>query len=284
MSRSSLPVLGGRYERAEILAQGGLSTVYKAWDNETGQEVVIKLSRTTDETSNARMLRETQLLRNLGTHPGIVNLLDAGLWEGQVYIVSEFVQGVSLDQWWEGRSVPEILAMLAAVADALAWLHARNVVHRDVKPQNVLVEPDGQPRLLDFGLAVNFEEVDRLTSTRTTVVGTFSYMSPEALVGEQVFGAADVYALGTMTVEALAGLPAALESGFEGLRLRLEGVDSQVVEQLRSREGIPKRLTSLVVRMVARQPSQRPSAAEVSAELLATLWGRPLIVNYSSGR
>lgn len=202
----------GKYHIVEKLGQGGMAIVYKAFDTHLERDVAIKFIRTdlfgsaVIEKMLKRFEREAKTLAKL-THPNIVGIIDYGEYEGVPYLVMEFLPGGTLKQKM-GSPIDSSLAaqMLLPVADALSYAHSKNVIHRDVKPANVLMTANGQPMLSDFGVAHLLESDDLSTLTGTGVgIGTPEYMSPEQGLGKKIDGRADVYSLGVILYELITG-------------------------------------------------------------------------------
>lgn len=200
----------GRYRIESEIARGGQATVYRAVDEQTGDAVALKviagdLSR--DATLRARLQREAAAVRALD-HPGIVAVREAGEIDGNVYISMTLVDGPSLqEEIRAGGGIDPLraLGLLRQLAGALDHAHAHDMVHRDVKPANVLVGPGDRAYLTDFGLA-KVAKSARLTRTGMWV-GTVEYIAPEQLMGQGVGPPADVYGLSALAYEALAGRP-----------------------------------------------------------------------------
>lgn len=204
----------GPYRLVRELGQGGMGAVYLAerTDGQFEQQVALKLIRVgmgTDEVQ-ARFRMERQILARL-QHPGIARLLDGGVTsDGQPFFAMEYVEGERIDAYCARHrlTVAERLALFAAVCDAVAYAHANLVVHRDLKPDNILVTDEGKVRLLDFGIAKVMAADEDITIGLTTVGSramTPAYASPEQVLGEQVGTASDVYSLGVLLYELLSG-------------------------------------------------------------------------------
>jgi serine/threonine-protein kinase len=203
--------LAGRYRIEARIARGGMATVYRGRDLILGRDVAIKVMHAalaTDPTFAERFRREAQNAARLN-HPNVVTVYDCGEFEGEPYIVMELINGTTLRSLVErfGRlDAPTARHVARGVAAALDHAHMKGIVHRDVKPENVLVTPDGQVKVADFGIAKALgPESTRLTTDRP--IGTIAYVAPEQLTGTDVDGRADIYALGAMTFEMLTGRP-----------------------------------------------------------------------------
>ncbi len=253
-------VVLGRYELGEVLGQGGSATVHRAWDRHTGRAVALKrFAPGADGPDRRRQRLEVRTLARLD-HPGLVRLLDAGTEDGRSHLVMDLVEGPSLDRRLAHGClpVPEVVALGAALAEALVVIHAQGITHRDVKPANVLLDPLHGPRLADFGVA-RLVDATRVTAT-DAVVGTAVYMAPEQLRGTAVGPAADVYALGLVLLEAATGDLGLPGTGFETVLTRLN-VAPRVPADL------PAALRTLLMTMTDGSPARRPSARQVAAAL-----------------
>lgn len=200
----------GRYRVEGEIAQGGQATVYRAVDEGSGEPIALKVlgaDMSGDETLRARLQREADAVRALD-HPGIVAVREAGEADGHLYISMALVEGPSLqEEIRSGGGIDPLraVAILRQLGDALDHAHAAGMVHRDVKPANVLIGPGDRAYLTDFGLA-KVAKSARLTRTGMWV-GTIEYIAPEQLMARRVGPAADVYGLSALAYEALAGRP-----------------------------------------------------------------------------
>lgn len=259
-------MLGGRYILSERVGAGGMGRVFRARDTVLGRDVAIKLFHTdhTGELEPSRRLSEARVLAAFD-HPSLVTLYDARLDGGDhVYLVMEFVDGPSLQRRIEQDALEPafVAALLADLARGLAAVHATGVVHRDVKPSNVLLRPTRhspygfEAVLADFGVA-HLVDAARLT-TPGTVIGTAAYLAPEQVRGDAPQPASDIYALGLLTIEALTRL-----HPYGGGTLQ-----ETVLARLSRAPSVPPALgnewTSLLTAMTALDPSDRPTAAAVA--------------------
>lgn len=253
-------LLGGRYQLDVLIARGGMADVYRATDLRLERPVAVKVVR--DAREAPRFDAEIRTLSNL-RHPGIVSLLDAGTTaEGTPFLVLELRTEPTLEALLaKGPLAPERVAVIGSrLAEALAYLHAQGVVHRDVKPGNVFVDGDDTVRLTDFGIA-RVVGAASLTATGFTM-GTARYLAPEQLEGRSVTPAVDVYALGLVMVEGLSGEPA-----FSGTHAEM--ASARLVRAPELPPSTPPRMRGLLGAMTARDPALRPDAAAVATELAA---------------
>ncbi|GEM_PF-2254724 len=269
-------VLRGRYRLEKVLHPGLTSYVYRATDLETDQPVAVKqlmITRELNELAWLRFQRESDALKQLD-HPNIVKLIDAFREENFEYIVMEYVYGGSLFERLnrEGRlPLRQALQIAAQLADALEHAHQHGIIHRDVKPSNTMLTHDYSPRLADFGVA-RLNDQRRVTQPHT-VIGTTPYLSPEGILGETLDARGDVWALGVMLFEMLAGtLPFVGRTDDMVARAILE----QDVPDIRKiRPEVPASVVTLIRRMLTKSLTRRiASAAEVRDalhEILRTL-------------
>ena len=272
MQTSVRTVLGGRYELEERLGAGATATVWRAHDTRRDSEVTVKVLHPhllDDSVARTRLELEAASARQLD-HPGIVPLIDFVATPDEAALVFPAVEGQTLSQrLTDKRPLParQAAAIAADVAEALAYAHAASVVHRDVKPANILVDADGRARLLDFGIA---RSADGLTADLTAdgmAVGTPPYVAPEQLGGQAAEPANDVYALGAVLYEMLAGRPPYEERAPVALAEAQRKPPAAIPHA-------PEPLQALALAALVREPGARPAAAEVAHSLRAWLDGR----------
>jgi len=261
--------VAGRYELVRPLGHGAMATVDLADDVELDRWVALKrlaenLAR--DEDLQRRFLREARLAARLA-HPNVVRVFDVGEDEGRPFIAMEYVEGETLSELVarRGRATPAEAATLGTqMCGGLAAAHAAGLIHRDVKPQNLLLGTDGVLKLGDFGIAAG-QEGTRLTLAGT-VLGTAGYLAPEQARGEQVTAAADIYAIGAVLYELLAGEPA--RTG--GSLAELGSTDGFRSPDLAARApDAPPELAAAVTASLSFRPEDRPPSAAALARLLA---------------
>jgi serine/threonine protein kinase/DNA-binding CsgD family transcriptional regulator len=269
MPETSIPVIAG-YTPLEVIGEGGMGTVFRALDQQTGHTVAIKCLKQ-GAVMNApelieRFQREGEVLRRLN-HPNIVQLLATIEEQETYYLVMEYVGGGSLDSLLKRQPqlpVDQVLSIALELTDALARAHHLHVIHRDIKPANILMAEDGTPRLTDFGVS-RMINAPHLTS-ENAVVGTPNYLCPEALRQQPVDARCDIWALGVLLFQMLAGrLPFQGNTLYETMTAVLE----QPTPDLPAfRPDVPIALQDLVYRMLEKEPAARiPSMRQVGAEL-----------------
>jgi serine/threonine protein kinase/predicted ATPase len=258
-----LPSGFGRYQMRDALGTGGFGAVYLGHDTQLDRPVAIKVLRGGPEVPQAeteRFLDEARRVAQL-SHPGIVAVHDVGLDAGQVYIVSDFLDGPHLGRWLsEHRPAwPEAARIAAAVADALAHAHARRIVHRDIKPANIILTSDRGPVLVDFGLGL--DEAGAGGSELGVISGTPSYMAPEQVAGaaHRIDGRTDIYSLGVVLYEMLCGRPPFRASSTRELLRQVRDDEPQPPRQL-VRE-IPPELERACLKAMAKPLQDRYSTA-----------------------
>jgi serine/threonine-protein kinase len=266
-------LIADRYELGQVVGTGGMSSVYRAHDTLLERDVALKILHehySEDDDYVERFRREARAAAQL-SHPGIVTVIDRGEQDGRQFIVFEFVDGETLkDLVDRGGPMPvrRALELALEVGRALAFAHQQGLVHRDVKPQNVLLNGDGRAQVTDFGIA---RTLDAVGQTETgTVLGTSHYIAPEQARGERVDAQTDVYSFGVVLYELLAGeVP---YGGENFLSVAMKHVNEPVPSLLERRPDCPLRLAALVERCLAKEPSDRPASMdEVVGELQACL-------------
>jgi eukaryotic-like serine/threonine-protein kinase len=259
-------VLAGRYALDEVIGRGGMADVYRATDQVLEREVAVKVLRadTADESDpdRRRFREEAQMVAALD-HPGLVTVLDAGVDDGVPYLVMDLVEGTSLATFCRGRQVaPHRVAYVGAeLASVLAYVHEGGIVHRDVKPSNILVGSDGVIRLADFGIARVVTDPHSHTGNGQTI-GTAAYLAPEQVRGEPVTAASDIYSLGLVLLEALTGTRAYTGGPMEAALARLD--EAPLIPT-----SLPTGWPALLSRMTAFEPADRPTAQEIVPVLRA---------------
>lgn len=261
--------LGGRYRLEARIGQGGMSTVYRALDETLQRRVAVKLMNRevlSDSDQLERFRREARAVAQLN-HPHVVGVIDAGEDEGRPYIVFEYVEGETLKERIRrgGRlPIPEAVAYAIEIARALGAAHARHIVHRDVKPQNVLIDEEGSCKVTDFGIARTLDEEGLTADGR--VLGTTDYVSPEQALGHPVTGQSDLYSLGVLLYEMLTG-----QVPFRGesqVAVAMKHVRDTLPDVQAKRPEVSAALAAVIDRATAKRVQDRYAN---DAELIADL-------------
>ena len=261
--------LNGRYRLDAQIGAGGMSTVYRAFDTTLERQVAVKLMHreiASDSDQLERFRREARAVAQLN-HPHIVGVIDAGEEDGRPYIVFEYVEGETLKERIRrmGRlPIDEAIAYAIEIARALGAAHARAIVHRDIKPQNVLVDEEGSAKVTDFGIARSLDEEGLTADGR--VLGTTDYVSPEQALGHDVDGQSDIYSLGIVLYEMLIG-----DVPFHGenqVAVAMKHVREDLPDVQVLRPEVSARLAAVLDRMTDKDLAHRhPDAAHARADL-----------------
>ena len=259
--------MDNRYAIVRTLGSGGVADVYLAHDQVLDRDVALKMlnrSRSQDDEFVERFRREARSAAAL-SHPNIVSIYDRGEDEnGSCYISMEYLPGGTLKDRIsrKGRLSPKVAAEVAVqIAEALTAAHERGVVHRDIKPQNVLVTRSGDVKVVDFGIAR--AESESSITRANLVLGTAAYMSPEQATGGKVGPQSDLYSLGVVMYEMLTG-----EVPYRGdpVAVATKHVNAQPLPPKEIVPEIPRALNDLIVRLLAKNPGERPASANVLAK------------------
>jgi len=258
----------GQYRIDALLGQGGMGVVYRAFDTKLNRPVALKFlsAEVADADARRRFQREAQMASSLN-HPHIVTVHDAGDWEGKQYVVTEFMDGGTLSSWAaaEPRSWRQCVDLLAGVADGLATAHEAHILHRDIKPGNILVSQSGYAKLADFGLAKldDSAAADDACTRTGVVVGTLAYMSPEQALGRKCDSRSDIFSLGLVLYEMLSR-----KRAFDGTST--PDLLQQIVQRQPPplNDSIPAALRDLVDKALEKEPADRyQSAREMAVDL-----------------
>ena len=259
----AVPEAFGRYQVRRALGAGGSGAVYLGHDTQLDRPVAIKVLHAgsgTPQAENEGSLQEARRLAQL-RHPGIVTVHDVGVDEGRVFVVSDYLDGPDLGQWLKDNrpTWPEAARIAAAVADALAHAHARLIVHRDVKPANIILTADRAPVLVDFGLAL--DEAQAGGREKGAVSGTPWYMSPEQVAGtaHRIDGRTDIYSLGVVLYEMLTGRVPFRSNDLLELWRQVSDDEPQPLRQLAG--DIPPELERACLKALAKQQQNRYTTA-----------------------
>ena len=261
--------VSGRYRLDARIGHGGMSTVYRGFDEVLERPVAVKVMDREvagDSDQLERFRREARAVAQLN-HPHIVTVIDAGEDDNMAYIVFEYVEGENLKDRLRREGplpIPEAIAYAIEIARALSAAHSRQIIHRDVKPQNVLLDSEGSAKITDFGIARTLTEEGLTGDGR--VLGTTDYVSPEQALGHKVTGQSDVYSLGVVLYEMLTG-----EVPFKGdspVAVAMKHVREELPDVQRRREHVSAALAAIVERATAKDLSVRyPDADSFASDL-----------------
>jgi serine/threonine-protein kinase len=258
-----MPQIGDQFDRYQIqahMAQGGMSDVYRAFDLVDRREVAIKIpdqSMLGDPAQFERFQRELEVMSTLD-HPAILKGLGSGKYNRVPFLVTEFIDGQSLRAMLE-KSAPlppeQAVSLIRKIADGMAYCHKNGVIHRDLKPENILISQDGQPIIMDFGLALT-KSAHRVTySNLSTTMGTPDYMAPEQVNGQRGDQRTDIYAVGIMLYEMLIGQPPFI--GDSNMAVMSQHVNATPARLDRLKPVISPQLAAIVARCLLKDPDGR---------------------------
>lgn len=256
-------ILGGRYEILKRIGSGGMADVYMAIDQKLNRKVAVKVLKpeyVDDEKFLKKFQTEAQAIASL-THPNIVNIYDVGLEEGVNYIVMELAGGITLKEYIKrkGRLSPqETVDISLQIASALSHAHNHHIIHRDIKPQNILISDDGMIKVTDFGIA-KAANANTVTST-ATAIGSVHYISPEQAKGRFCDEKSDIYSLGITMYEMVTGrVPFDHENG---VTIALMHLQNEITPPSEITEGIPDSLEKIILKCVMKKPEERYQTAD----------------------
>ncbi|WP_312469255.1 Stk1 family PASTA domain-containing Ser/Thr kinase [Neobacillus sp.] len=263
--------ISGRYKILEMIGGGGMANVYLAHDMILDRDVAVKMLRldfANDEEFIRRFRREAQSATSLA-HPNIVNIYDVGEENDLYYIVMEFVDGMTLKQYIQQKSplrVEEAIGIMRQLTSAISHAHQNHIIHRDIKPHNILVDNEGNVKITDFGIAMALSATS-ITQTNS-VLGSVHYLSPEQARGGMANRKSDVYSLGIVMFELLTGrLPF---SGESAVSIALKHLQSETPSLRRWNPNIPQSVENIVLKATAKDPFHRYNSVDEMEEDLRT--------------
>ncbi|HJV31424.1 MAG TPA: Stk1 family PASTA domain-containing Ser/Thr kinase, partial [Bacillales bacterium] len=263
--------INGRYKILDMIGGGGMANVYLAHDMILDRDVAVKMLRldlTNDDDFIRRFHREAQSATSLN-HPNIVNIYDVGEEKDLYYIVMEYVDGQTLKQYIQSHSslrVEEAISIMSELTSAIAHAHQNHIVHRDIKPHNILIDRNGKVKITDFGIAMALSSTS-ITQTNS-VLGSVHYLSPEQARGGMANKKSDIYSLGIVMFELLTGrLPF---SGESAVSIALKHLQSETPSVRRWNPSIPQSVENIVLKATAKDPFHRYKNVEEMGEDIRT--------------
>lgn len=275
MLRAGLQVLvAGRYRLDTVIGRGGMGEVWRGHDEVLGRPIAVKLllNDGSDASAEARFRLEAQTSARLN-HPHVVGTLDFGAWEDRCFLVMELIEGDSLagELTDGGPLTPERLAQVAQhSAEGLAAAHAQGIVHRDVKPGNLLTDQQGIVRIADFGIARFVDDPSGALTTTGQIVGTGLYLAPERAIGTPASAASDMYSLGCVLYHLAVGSPPFEAS--TATALLYQHVDSAPVPPHQRGTALPPAFEAYLLSMLAKRPEERPTARQAADWFAGGAW------------
>ena len=266
-------VITDRYEVRELIGSGGMADVYRAYDQRLSRLVAIKILRADlarDPSFQTRFRREAQAAAGLN-HPSIVSVHDTGTeeheWGMVPFIVMEYVEGTTIREVLREKNLPTVtrsLQIVRDILDALDYSHEHGIVHRDIKPGNVMITPDGEIKVMDFGIAKALDDVDATITHAWTVVGTAQYLSPEQARGETADARSDLYATGCLLYELIVGQPPFVAE--TPVAVAYKHANDVVVPPSKLVSGLPPGLDNVLSHSLTKDPALRYQTAALMRE------------------
>ncbi len=265
--------INNRYEIVKSIGEGGMANVYLANDKILDRKVAVKVLRgdlSSDDRFIRRFQREALSVSNL-SHPNIVEVYDVGEEDGQYYIVMEYIEGKTLKQLLKKReslTLPEVIDIMTQLTDGISHAHESYIIHRDIKPQNIMIEDDGRIKITDFGIAMALNAT-QLTQTNS-VMGSVHYLPPEQASGKAATVKSDIYSLGILMYELLTGTVPF--KGDNAVEIALKHMKDKIPSIRKQDPSIPQSVENILLKATAKNPRNRyDTAKEMHDDLLTCL-------------
>jgi eukaryotic-like serine/threonine-protein kinase len=255
--------IGDQFDRYIIrahIARGGMSDIYRAFDTQSQRDVILKIPDSTglgDPVQFERFQRELEVTQAMD-HPAIQRGLGSGVFQRTPYLAAEFIEGRSLRDILDGEAplaLPRAIELIKKIADGIAYCHEHDIVHRDLKPENILITPDGQPIIIDFGLALTKKGRRVTYSGLSNMAGTPEYMAPEQVDGKRGDPRTDIYAIGVIFYEMLAGQ--APYSGDNAMAIMAQQVYQAIPRLDQRRKDVPAPMAAIITCCLQKKPEDR---------------------------
>jgi eukaryotic-like serine/threonine-protein kinase len=282
MSLADGTVLSGRYRILEHIGSGGMGDVYRAFDHALERDVAIKLLAERSDEITRRFLAEAQAMARL-SHPNIVAVFDVGIDGAASYIVMQYVKGATIrDIDRNAHTIRDAVNIVMDVLEALRYAHARDVVHRDVKPGNVIIGEDGAVYVTDFGLARRMSDVGNMSQS-SEIVGTIAYLPPERFMGKTGDRTSDLYSVGVLLYELVTGQLPFAQSSEDLVSTMIAHVNEVPKPARLLNPAVPAELERIIARMLESEPKRRfADAGAVIVALQSALDGGNAQTGWSS--
>jgi serine/threonine protein kinase len=269
MSLANGTVLSGRYRIVERIGSGGMGDVYRAFDHALERDVAIKLLAERSDDITRRFLAEAQAMARL-SHPNIVTVYDVGVDGAASYIVMQYVKGTTIrDVDRPARTIGDAVMLVIGVLEALRFAHEHDVVHRDIKPGNVIIGENGAVYVTDFGLARRMSDVGNLSQS-SEIVGTVAYLPPERFMGKTGDRTSDLYSVGVLLYELVTGALPFAQSSEDLVSTMIAHVNDMPKPARLLNPSVPAELERIIARMLESEPKRRfADAGAVIAALAA---------------
>ena len=261
----------GRYEIVEELGKGSMGVVYRAYDPQIDRHVALKILREDRVTSEAfvqRFLKEAKAIGRL-SHPNIVTVYDVGQDHGTIYIAMELLEGTPLNKRIQEKklALPEIVSIGIQMAETLGYAHQKGIIHRDVKPSNILLQSNGQIKITDFGIAHIEDPSSSIQTQAGEILGTPAYMSPEQVLSRPVDGRSDLFSVGIILYELSTGKR---PFGGENIAALFHSITHHhPPEPVQINPDIPKKLSQTIMRCLRKEPEERFETGQALAQALS---------------
>ena len=266
-----LDTIANRYHIKSLIGQGGMADVYLAYDEIMNRPVAIKILRpkvADDSQAVVRFIREASAVRKL-SHPNVVEVYDVGECGNLHYLVMEYIPGITLKELIakSGKmSAPKAILMMKELTSAVAAAHKNNIIHRDIKPQNVLIHKNGQLKITDFGIAIAADSMDM--TANQAIMGSSHYLAPESAAGLAPDYRVDIYALGIVFFELLCG--SVPFTGTSPAAIALKHMQDPLPSILPYNETVTQAIENVVIKATAKNPDERYQSAQELLDALET--------------